>query len=122
MLESGKERIIIVAPHADDEALGCGGVIEKACRMKNQVKVVLGAIGDTFFWHANGTIASSTRKQEFINAIHYLGCEDYEILYEDKESWLDTVAQRELVTKLDTIIHDYQPTMAFIPYPSFHQD
>jgi len=122
MLESGKERIIIIAPHADDEVLGCGGLIEKACRTQNEVKVVLGAIGDTHFWHANGTIASTTRKQEFADAMTYLGCKNYEIMYEDKESWMDTIPQRELVTKIDRLITDFRPTMAFIPYPSFHQD
>lgn len=29
MITLGTERILIIAPHADDEVLGCGGLIEK---------------------------------------------------------------------------------------------
>ena len=28
-----KKKILIIAPHADDEILGCGGTISKYCKM-----------------------------------------------------------------------------------------
>ncbi|TJY44261.1 hypothetical protein E5161_02415 [Cohnella pontilimi] len=122
MLSAGNERILIIAPHADDEVLGCGGLIEKACRYQNKVKVVVGAVGDTFFWHTQQPVAADIRKQELSQAMHYLGCDDYEVLYDDKESWMDTIPQRELITEIDHLLIGFQPTMVFIPYPSFHQD
>ncbi len=122
MLELGKERILIIAPHADDEVLGCGGLIEKACKYGNLVKVVIGAVGIINFRHNGQNIASTTRIEELKEALHHLGCSDFEVLYNDKESLLDTVPQKEIITKIDKIINDVRPTMVFIPYPSYHQD
>lgn len=122
MLESGQERILIIAPHADDEVLGCGGLIEKACKHGNVVKVVIAAVGHTNFRHNEKTITSTTRIRELTEALNYLGCTDFEVIYDDKDGLLDTVPQKELVTKIDKYLNDLRPTMVFIPYPSFHQD
>ena len=34
-----KKKILIIAPHADDEILGCGGTISKYCKMGIQVYI-----------------------------------------------------------------------------------
>lgn len=122
MLESGNERILVFVPHSDDEVLGCGGLIEKACRHKNQVKVVLAAVGNSFFWHRDQPVSSSIRIKEFAAALNYLGCTHFEIMYDNKENLLDTIPKRDIVTKIDTLLKDYHPTMVFIPYPSFNHD
>ena len=122
MLESGKERVLIFVPHADDEVLGCGGLIEKACRYNNAVKVVLASVGNSFFWHREQPVSVNTRKKEFFEALNFLGCTDGEIMYEDKESILDTLPKKEIITKIDQYLMDFNPTMVFIPYPSFNQD
>lgn len=122
MLNSGKERVLVIAPHADDEVLGCGGLIEKACRTGNRVKVVIGTVGDTKHRHNGLVVTGDTRKVELANAMNYLGCDDFEVLYEDKDALLDTIPKKELVTKLENILDDFNPTMVFIPLPSYHQD
>lgn len=122
MFESGQEKVLIYAPHADDEVLGCGGLIEKACRLNNQVKVVLAAVGNLKFHHAEQIITADTRKKELAAALQELGCFDFEVMYDDKESFLDTVPQNELVTQIDRMLSGFCPTMVLIPYPSFHQD
>lgn len=122
MLELGGERILIFVPHADDEVLGCGGLIEKACRYNNQVKVVLASVGNSFFWHRDQPVEVNTRKKEFFDALKYLGCSDQDIMYEDKESILDTIPKKEIVTKIDRYLMEFKPTMVFIPYPSFNHD
>ncbi|MFB4321095.1 MULTISPECIES: PIG-L deacetylase family protein [Paenibacillus] len=122
MLESGNERILIFVPHADDEVLGCGGLIEKACRYNNTVKVVLASVGNTFFWHREKPVSKNSRKKEFFAALKYLGCHDWDIMYDDKESILDTVPKKEIVTKIDKYLTGFNPTMVFLPYPSFNQD
>ena len=122
VLESGKERILIIVPHADDEVLGCGGLIEKACRHGNLVKVIISTVGNTNFIHSGKLVTSKTRIDEVTEALNYLGCNNLEIMYTDKDGMLDTVPQKELITALDKYINDICPTMVFIPYPSFHQD
>jgi LmbE family N-acetylglucosaminyl deacetylase len=43
---SGKDRILIFAPHPDDESIGCGGVIQEALRAGAQIKVCYFTSGD----------------------------------------------------------------------------
>jgi LmbE family N-acetylglucosaminyl deacetylase len=78
------ERILIVAPHSDDEVLSCGGVIHQAVMMGCEVLVVVITNGDGF------TIATTTkvkkvkgwqrfidfgvlRQNESLSACKYLG-------------------------------------------------
>ncbi|MBN1794189.1 MAG: PIG-L family deacetylase [Candidatus Omnitrophica bacterium] len=44
------DRILILAPHPDDEILGCGGVIQKAGKMGLPLKVVFLTYGDSNQW------------------------------------------------------------------------
>ncbi|MBE4907141.1 PIG-L family deacetylase [Bacillus luteolus] len=122
MLLSGNERVLVIAPHADDEVLGCGGVIEKACRYNNAVKVVVTAVGNTKHPHKEDAVTGDIRKKELEEAMHFLGCKDFEVLYDDKDSMLDTIPIKELIGKLDKIIEAFSPSMIFIPLPSYHQD
>ena len=122
MITSGVERILIIAPHADDEVLGCGGLIEKACRYKNEVKVVVIAVGDITHPHNPQTVQADTRIKELKDALAVLGCHDFEVMYKDKDSLLDTIPKNEIISKLDQIINNYMPTIVFIPLPSYHQD
>ncbi|MFS0574917.1 PIG-L deacetylase family protein [Sporosarcina sp. 179-K 3D1 HS] len=122
MITSGTERILIIAPHADDEILGCGGLIEKACRFNNHVKVIVVAVGDITHPHKGAVVTGHTRKKELQEALAYLGCTDFDVLYDDKDSLLDTVPKSEIIQKLDTILDGFRPTMVFIPLPSYHQD
>ena len=122
MITSGLERILIIAPHADDEVLGCGGLIEKACRYNNQVKVIVIAVGDIIHPHNDKLVLATTRIKELQEALEVLGCGDFEVLYNDKDSLLDTIPKNEMISKLDKIIDSYKPTMVFIPLPSYHQD
>lgn len=122
MITSGTERILIIAPHADDEVLGCGGLIEKACRYNNQVKVIVIAVGDIIHTHNDKLVLAATRIKELQDALEFLGCYDFEVIYNDKDSLLDTVPKNEIINKLDQIIDSFQPTMVFIPLPSYHQD
>lgn len=45
---SGHTRILILAPHCDDETLGAGGIIQAAVRQNIQVKVVIATNGDGY--------------------------------------------------------------------------
>jgi LmbE family N-acetylglucosaminyl deacetylase len=44
------DRILVLAPHPDDEILACGGIIQKAVAMKLPVRVVFFTYGDNNEW------------------------------------------------------------------------
>lgn len=122
MLTTGKEKILIIAPHADDEVLGCGGLIEKACRFNNEVKVVVAAVGEIKHPHRQDNVLPETRVEELKDALDVLGCHNFEVIYKDKDSLLDTLPKRDIIIQLDKILESFDPTMVFIPLPSYHQD
>jgi len=47
---SAQDRILILAPHPDDEVLGCGGIIQKAMGLKIPVRIVFLTYGDNNQW------------------------------------------------------------------------
>jgi LmbE family N-acetylglucosaminyl deacetylase len=47
---SDNDRILILAPHPDDEVLGCGGIIEKALEKKLPLSIVFFTYGDNNQW------------------------------------------------------------------------
>jgi len=47
---NSEDRILILAPHPDDEILGCCGVIEKAIEMKLPLRIVFFTYGDNNQW------------------------------------------------------------------------
>jgi LmbE family N-acetylglucosaminyl deacetylase len=47
---SGTDRVLVLAPHPDDEVLGVGGVIQQAVAQKLPVKIVFLTYGDSNQW------------------------------------------------------------------------
>jgi LmbE family N-acetylglucosaminyl deacetylase len=98
-------RRIVVAPHADDETLGCGGLLAKY--PQNSAVVVLGQ-------------PDEIRVQEFEKARAILNYDQYYFLgLEDGYIGAD---MHTLVGKLDQVMEDWQPQEMYLPYPSLHQD
>jgi LmbE family N-acetylglucosaminyl deacetylase len=44
------DRLLILAPHPDDEVLGCGGVLQQAVAMRLPVRIVFLTYGDFYEW------------------------------------------------------------------------
>jgi len=47
---TNSDRILILAPHPDDEILGCAGIIQKASKMKLPLQIVFLTYGDNNEW------------------------------------------------------------------------
>jgi LmbE family N-acetylglucosaminyl deacetylase len=69
------DRILVLAPHPDDESIGCGGLLLKYA---SQCKVV--CLTDGRFGDPNISISEliNIRKQEFINAMNFVKVKDYQ--------------------------------------------
>lgn len=103
-----------MAPHHDDEVLGCGGTIAKAVANGDEAKVVVmtnGELGPNY----EGDSLSPTlkREQECINACKALGIDDITFLREPDRS---VVYRRDLVDRLVTEISDFNPGIVYCPH------
>ncbi len=108
-LFDGNGRLLVFSPHADDETLGCGGLI--------------GKMESTNVHIAEFTIGSAPRKKEFEKIMEFCRIENFEILYEDEYHLkLDLIPMFELVNKAEAIIERVRPQVVAIPFPSFNQD
>ncbi|WP_353056774.1 PIG-L deacetylase family protein [Paenibacillus polysaccharolyticus] len=99
----------MVSPHADDEVLGCGGLISQM----NSDSVYI----------AQMTMGSELRKTEFLNLMEHCSINNYSILFDDSlHLKLDTIPLSVIITELEKIIEKFMPTIVAIPFPSFNQD
>jgi LmbE family N-acetylglucosaminyl deacetylase len=87
------DRIIILAPHPDDEVLGCGGIIQKSLSMKLPLKVVFLTYGDNNQWSflvyrkhpvikpKAVRIMGETRREEALHAGKFLGLTPQQMIF-----------------------------------------
>ena len=81
----GHQRLLVLAPHCDDETLGAGGVIQAALQAGMQVRVVIATNGDGFLFatleefrrlyprHQDFIRMGNLRQQESLSALKVLG-------------------------------------------------
>jgi LmbE family N-acetylglucosaminyl deacetylase len=96
---------LIVAPHADDEVLGCGGLLAK---YPGECDVVI------------MSRPSPVRLREHEDSRDVLGYETTHLIGLPDGSLTEYMA--EMVAKLDCVIRTVQPQEMYLPYPDLHQD
>ena len=116
------KRVLVLAPHPDDETIGCGGCLAFHTDGNDPVKVIFltnGGRGDmSGRFEKDAYIA--LRQTEARNACACLGISDIEFWpYEDRALWtLPEVSGRIL-----GVLNDYQPNLVYVPSPlEFHMD
>jgi LmbE family N-acetylglucosaminyl deacetylase len=116
------EKVLVIAPHCDDESFGLGGTILKLTEAGVAVYVVAVVAGDVRFEHnSNLSIPRSTRVVEFETVLAAYGCRG-EVLPFHEESRLDTVPTVAVVNAIENVQDVVQADAWYIPGPSFHQD
>jgi LmbE family N-acetylglucosaminyl deacetylase len=128
------QRVLVLAPHADDETLGCGGVIQKYTGRSSPVRVVIASLTLSATKRykkeaeAYGTYKGTIRSTELMQAMQLLGVTDYHILFAETsakkqvDGKLDTIPRAMLVDRLERHIEDFRPTVIYIPSVTKHQD
>lgn len=114
---SAMQRVLVFAPHPDDETLGCGGTL---ARLAGQcaIKVVLVTDGSG----AGGLPAGSdrVRQNEFAAALARLGIKDHCCLQQPDGHF---VANARLADEVRRLLADFQPDHIFLPSPvDYHRD
>jgi LmbE family N-acetylglucosaminyl deacetylase/GT2 family glycosyltransferase len=113
-------RVLVVAPHPDDEVFGCGGMLAWHARLGAEVRVVIvsdGAAGDPGR-RDEGIV--ETRRAESLAAGRELGLGDYRFL-ELRDSHLGSVA--DLPARLARELDAFAPELVYGPSPQeLHPD
>lgn len=124
-----RQRLLVIAPHADDEVIGAGGLIARIKAAGGSVFVLIVSIGDLEHFDSTGSLTmASTREQELKNAMDVLKVDGFEILFRDSQKHLrlETLPRRDLTTLFEKeaklSIEKVKPTMICLPFPSFNQD
>lgn len=123
------QRVLVLAPHPDDEAFGCAGTIARVKAAGGAVFVIVGSVGD-LQQYAEGSpmITAGERSDELDRAMQILGVDGYEILFTDTERHmrLDALPQRDLVGLIERdsqyAIDRVRPTVLILPAPTYNQD
>lgn len=110
------KKILVIAPHADDEVLGCGGYLLHRKALGDDIKIIIATIGGK-----DKRQNYAERIKEFRSVCENLGAQG-NCLYPNMDAELDIVSSFELTTALDKIIDEYKPNEIFINCLSKHQD
>jgi LmbE family N-acetylglucosaminyl deacetylase len=109
-----RERVLVLAPHADDEVLGCGGTIMLHAAQGDPVHVVIafdGLLGLSPEWPRD------TRRKEAGRAALALGLRPYHFL-DYVEGHVPTAAEFAAgVRQLATMIEALTPDIIYAPWP-----
>jgi LmbE family N-acetylglucosaminyl deacetylase/glycosyltransferase involved in cell wall biosynthesis len=115
-------RVLVLAPHPDDETIGCGGSLSFHVDSGDPVKVVFltnGAKGDTSGETEKGRYVA-LRRGEAKNACDILGLTDLEFWpYEDRS----LAGSRGALPRMMDLLKRYRPELVYAPSPlEFHPD
>ena len=113
-----KKRILVVAPHPDDETLGVGGTIAKFAARGDEVFVLM----------VSGHLPPLYNREDYektvseaYSAFSVLGVLKSEFL-EIPATMIGDQPLHEVNGRISKIVNDFNPHMVFCPYPDRHVD
>ncbi len=124
-----RQRLLVIAPHADDECFGCAGTMARIKKLGGEVFVIVCSVGDLKHYDGtDATVSGATREEELGHVMDFLQVDDWDVLYRDPALHLrlDTIPQRDLVAQFEResrlSLDRLRPTMLAIPVSSYNQD
>lgn len=114
-------KVLVIAPHCDDETYGMGGTIVKRIKNGDEVHIVAVCAGKVLFEHSGQRINRDVREKEFYSVVTSYGCSG-EILPFTQDSFLDTVPTREIVEHIERIQDSFKADVWYMAGSSYHQD
>ena len=109
------EAVLVVAPHPDDEAIGCGGVICLHRRRGDPVRVVFLTSGERGLKGVDEETARSVREAEAREAGKVLGVSGMDVL---RLPDLGVADQRAVGARmLQQLLEAHPPDLVYLPHP-----
>ena len=123
------DKLLVIAPHPDDEVIGCGGIIQRVKKAKGKVYVLFLTIGDTKDFSKKGLSKASERENEVEKVAKFLKYDGFDIAFigSDYQLKLDTLGQLAIMNVIEresrVAIEKIKPTVvAFPSIDSYNQD
>lgn len=113
------QRLLVIAPHPDDEVLGCAGLIAAVKKNNGKVYVLIVTVGDIKQY--GGESKSNLRLEEVKQVMNLLKVDDYEVALvgEEYHLKLDTLPKKQLIDLIEkdskVSILKTKPTLVAIP-------
>ena len=105
-------RVLVIAPHPDDEVLGCGGIIAKYLDEGHEVYVgIVTKESEPLFTEED----DKENKRHALNAHKVLGITDT-IFLNLPAAMLESVPRYQLNSSVDKLIRDIRPEEVYIPH------
>jgi len=109
---SNKREILIIAPHPDDEVLGCGGIMRKYATEGGNVNVLIVSRGKKELYSEERI--NNVRK-EALTAHNLLGVKKTRFL-DFPAPDLDTIPLAEISAAISKVIYEFNADTLFIPH------
>lgn len=115
-------KTLIVAPHPDDELLGCGGtLLSRVAEGGTVAWLLMTAINDEAIWTAE-QIQQRSREIDQVREGLAIAPDDLYALGLPATQ-LDGIQMSALVQQISTVFHDFEPEEVLLPYPGdVHSD
>ncbi|MFD0696246.1 PIG-L deacetylase family protein [Paenibacillus sp. GCM10027628] len=106
-------RIMVIAPHPDDETLGCGGTLLKHRNKGDSVAWAIVTSINENLGYDSGFIQRRKEEISLVSASY-----GFEKIYELglPSAHLDTIPLSDIVQKMGECIRDFQPDTIYLPY------
>lgn len=116
------KNLLIISPHPDDEAIGCGGLISKTINEGGKVSVLYCAVGNCRQL-VTGETTNNVRLKE-AESCSILGSFNYTFIFVGNEFMrLDSLPQKQLIDPIEDYISQTRPDTICIPSQnSYDQD
>lgn len=114
-----EQRLLVLAPHPDDEVLGCGGLMSKVKSEGGEVYVYIATVGDQVQY---GTVSNAKKRQEEIREVMgHLKVDDYDLslVGDEYHLKLDTLPKKTILDSVEkeskVSIDKIKPTIVALP-------
>ena len=107
-----KKNILVIAPHPDDEVLGCGGMINKNTSLGNDVYILVVTRGSAKRYKEDKIV--NVRK-EALNAHEILGVKET-IFFDFPAPDLDLVSKADIAGKINEVIRYKDINEIYLPH------
>lgn len=106
-------KILVIAPHPDDETLGCAGTLLKHKKSGDEIHwlIVTSTVGDKRY----PPTFTEQRKNEIELISKLYGFSTVNIL-NFKPATLDVIPLSDVIEEISTIIKDIKPKVVYLPY------